>query len=91
VIEGYRGKASAFVRTPKYGINGEQKSFKKASYVAKKISWVTIAEGVLALVFAGSVVAGLVTNNTAFVLFHSMLALGFGIICYYSIKHLKVN
>jgi cellulose synthase/poly-beta-1,6-N-acetylglucosamine synthase-like glycosyltransferase len=91
VIEGYRGKASAFVRTPKYGINGEQKSFQKASYVAKRISWVTIAEGVLALVFATSVVAGLITDNTAFVLFHSMLAFGFGTICYYSIKHLNVS
>jgi len=91
VIEGYRGKASAFVRTPKYGINGEQKTFQKASYVAKKISWVTIAEGVLALVFASSVVAGLLTDNTAFVLFHAMLAFGFGTICYYSIKHLNVS
>jgi cellulose synthase/poly-beta-1,6-N-acetylglucosamine synthase-like glycosyltransferase len=91
VIEGYRGKASAFVRTPKYGINGEQKTFQKASYVAKRISWVTIAEGVLALVFATSVVAGLITDNTAFVLFHSMLAFGFGTICYYSIKHLNIS
>ncbi len=91
VIEGYRGKASAFVRTPKYGINGEQKSFAKASYVAKKISWVTIAEGVLALVFACSVGFGLFTGNTAFVLFHSMLAFGFGTICFYSIKHLNVS
>lgn len=89
VIEGYRGKVSSFVRTPKFGINGEQKSFKKASYVAKKISWVTIAEGFMALVFASAVVVGLVTDNTAFVLFHSMLAMGFGTICYYSIKHLN--
>lgn len=91
VIEGYRGKASAFVRTPKYGINGEQKTFTKASYVAKKISWVTIAEGILSLVFTGSVIVGLVTGNYAFVLFHSMLAFGFGTICFYSIKHLDVR
>ena len=31
------------------------------------------------------------TDNTAFVMFHSMLSLGFGAICYYSIKHLRVN
>lgn len=89
VIEGYMGKASAFVRTPKYGIDGDQKKFVKASYVAKKISWVTIAEGFMALVFTSAVIIGLVTDNTAFVLFHSMLALGFGTICYYSIKHLR--
>lgn len=89
VIEGYMGKASSFVRTPKYGINQQQKSFKHASYVAKKISWVTIAEGVMALVFSIAVIVGIRTENTAFVLFHSMLAVGFGTICYYSIKHLN--
>lgn len=90
VIEGYMGKASAFVRTPKFGVDGEQKTMKKtsSSYMAKKISWVTVAEGVMALVFASAVVVGIATKNTAFVLFHSMLATGFGTICYYSIKHL---
>jgi hypothetical protein len=89
VIEGYMGKASSFVRTPKYGINGQQKTFQKASYVAKKISWVTIAEGCMALIFSLAVIFGIRTENTAFVLFHSMLAVGFGTICYYSIKHLN--
>jgi cellulose synthase/poly-beta-1,6-N-acetylglucosamine synthase-like glycosyltransferase len=91
VIEGYMGKASSFVRTPKYGINGQQKSFKKASYVAKKISWVTYAEGFMSLVFLTTAIIGIVTANTAFVLFHSMLAFGFGTICYYSIKHLSMH
>jgi uncharacterized membrane protein YphA (DoxX/SURF4 family) len=93
VVEGLRGKVSAFVRTPKYGNNAEQKqsSFKKASYVASKISWVTIAEGIMSLVFTASVIIGLVTDNTAFVLFHSMLAFGFGTICYYSVKHLNLR
>lgn len=91
VIEGLMGKASSFVRTPKYGINGQQTSFKKASYVARKISWVTIAEGFMAVVFAVAVVVGIATDNTAFVMFHSMLSLGFGAICYYSIKHLRLN
>ena len=91
VIEGLRGKVSAFVRTPKYGGDGGQQenSLKKASYMARKVSWVTIAEGVMALVFAAAVVVGLATDNTAFVLFHSMLSFGFGTICYYSIKHLN--
>ncbi len=89
VIEGLRGKVSAFVRTPKYGITGQQNSFKKASYLARKISWVTYAEGLMALVFAAAVVIGVKTGNNAFVLFHSMLSFGFATICYYSIKHLR--
>ncbi|HNG90253.1 MAG TPA: histidine kinase, partial [Saprospiraceae bacterium] len=89
VIEGYRGKASSFVRTPKFGVTGQNTNIKKASYLATKISWVTIAEGIMALVFASAVVLGIKTGNSAFVLFHSMLSLGFGTICYYSIKHLR--
>ena len=89
------GKASSFVRTPKYGITGlpnnQQGSLKKASYVARKISWITIAEGVMALVFATAVVIGFKTGNRAFVLFHSMLSFGFATICYYSIKHLRLR
>jgi cellulose synthase/poly-beta-1,6-N-acetylglucosamine synthase-like glycosyltransferase len=95
VIEGLMGKASSFVRTPKYGAMGQNgqkdSSFRKASYVASRISWVTIAEGCMALVFALAVVLGIRTENTAFVLFHSMLAIGFGTICFYSIKHLGVR
>lgn len=91
VIEGLRGKVSAFVRTPKYGITGQQNSFKKASYLASKISWVTYAEGFMALVFAVAVVIGIKTGNNAFVLFHSMLSFGFATIFYYSIKHLRVQ
>lgn len=90
VIEGLRGKVSAFVRTPKYGAAGQEESTaKKTSYKSKKISWVTIAEGVMALVFAAAAIMGLATNNTAFLLFHSMLSFGFATICYYSIKHLR--
>ncbi|MFZ4635037.1 MAG: glycosyltransferase [Saprospiraceae bacterium] len=93
VIEGFMGKASSFVRTPKYGITGKSQtnSLQKAQYVARKISWVTIAEGVLAIIFASAVVAGIATDNSAFLLFHSMLAFGFGTICYYSIKHLRLD
>ncbi|MCB0576210.1 MAG: histidine kinase, partial [Saprospiraceae bacterium] len=91
IIEGLRGKVSAFVRTPKYGITDNKQSATKqqAAYKTKKISWITIAEGMMALVFAAAVVVGIVTDNTAFVLFHSMLSFGFATICYYSIKHLR--
>jgi cellulose synthase/poly-beta-1,6-N-acetylglucosamine synthase-like glycosyltransferase len=87
VIEGLRGKVSAFVRTPKYG-NAEAQ---KAAYKSKKISWVTIAEGFMALVFAAAAIIGVVTDNTAFLLFHSMLSFGFATICYYSVKHLRLR
>lgn len=91
VIEGYMGKASAFIRTPKYGIGDKQKKLGKVNYIAKKISWITVFEGIMALVFLSSVIMGIRTHNTAFVLFHSMLTVGFGTIFYYSVKHLKTR
>ena len=90
VIQGYQRKSTAFIRTPKYGI-AEKGEKKKAGYTAKKVSKVTIFEGIFALTFALAVVAGYLTDNYAFMLFHSMLALGFGFIFYYSIKHLNVK
>jgi hypothetical protein len=93
VIEGYSGKASSFVRTPKFGITGPQASkegsLQRASYVASKISWVTFGELFLAILFASMVVIGYRTDNTAFMLLHSMMSAGFGFIAYYSIKHLS--
>jgi cellulose synthase/poly-beta-1,6-N-acetylglucosamine synthase-like glycosyltransferase len=91
VIEGYMGKASSFVRTPKYGNLAGQKisTLKNAKYIAKKISLVTILEGIMCLVFLVAVISGIVTDNTAFVLFHSMLSIGFGTIFYFSVKHLN--
>jgi len=91
VIEGLRGKVSAFVRTPKYGVTSNRTPMHQAAYMARKISWVTYAEGLMALVFFIAAIAGLRTGNHAFVLFHSMLAFGFATICYYSIKHLRFN
>ncbi len=90
VIEGLRGKVSAFVRTPKYGVGAKKGALVNAGYMAKKISWITYGEGFMALVFAAAVIVGIKTDNYAFVLFHSMLAFGFGTICYYSIKHLRL-
>jgi cellulose synthase/poly-beta-1,6-N-acetylglucosamine synthase-like glycosyltransferase len=89
VIEGYMGKTSAFIRTPKYGIGEGTKKLGKVNYIAKKISWITVFEGIMALVFFTAVVMGIRTNNTAFVLFHSMLTVGFSTIFYYSVKHLR--
>jgi cellulose synthase/poly-beta-1,6-N-acetylglucosamine synthase-like glycosyltransferase len=91
VIEGLRGKVSAFVRTPKYGVTGTHSPMRQAAYMARKISWVTYAEGLMALVFLTAALAGIRTGNSAFVLFHSMLAFGFATICYYSIKHLRFD
>lgn len=91
VIQGYLGKKSPFVRTPKFNIKNLRDSFKKQKYLTKKLSWTTIVEGLLALYFAGAVVGGLYIQNTTFLVFHAMLALGYGAIFYYTLRHLGLK
>jgi len=87
VIQGLRGKQSAFIRTPKFAIRNQGDDFKKKRYKAKTKSWMTISEGLLALYFALAFAVGLSTGQDVFLLYHGSLALGFGTICYYSMKH----
>ncbi|MEM6725197.1 MAG: cellulose synthase family protein [Bacteroidota bacterium] len=90
VLQGYLGRKSAFVRTPKFNIQGLSDTFKKNSYLNTKISWVTIFEGIFALVFAWAVYYGIFhAANQGFVIFHVMLAFGFGSIFYFSVSHLR--
>ena len=76
VLQGFRGKKSPFVRTPKFAVNdGNQVT--SNSYRSRKLSWTTLGEGALGLVFLASFVWGLSTGNTFFLLFHGMLTVGY--------------
>ena len=48
VLQGYWGKKSAFIRTPKFNIRGIKDSFQKQNYLAKKLPRTTIMEGFIA-------------------------------------------
>ena len=89
VLQGFRGKKSAFIRTPKYGIKSIKDSFSKAKYLNSSISGVTILEGLLAIFFAFASVSGYFLENYNFVIFHILLAFGYGTTFYYSLKHLQ--
>lgn len=91
VLEGYWGKKSPFVRTPKFNIKSAQDSFAKRKYLSRKVSWTTIGEGLLAVYFAAAVVGAFYVQNTTFIVFHLMLALGYGAIFFYSIRHLSLR
>lgn len=91
VIQGYRGKRTPFVRTPKFNIQSLRDSFSRKAYLVRKLSWTTIMEGVLALYFAGAVAYALYQGNLTFLYFHGMLALGYGAIFYYTLRHLSLK
>ena len=89
VFEGFRGKKSPFVRTPKFDITGIRDSFQKRNYLASKLEWSAIFEGILAVYFTAAIIIGLMQDNTIFVAFHTLLAFGYGTIFYYTVRHLK--
>jgi len=91
VIQGYIGKKSPFVRTPKFDIKSLKDSFESRKYLASKVSWTTIFEGIFAIYFMGGVAAGIYLQDVTFLLFHILLAVGYGSICFYSIKHISLK
>lgn len=86
VLEGYLGIKSPFVRTPKFNITGQMDSWKGKIYLPAGISLPTLAEGLLSLYFVFGIGAGIYLHDYGLLLFHLMLALGFAIVFFYSIR-----
>ena len=91
VLQGYLGKKSPFVRTPKFNIQSLKDSFINRKYLQQKLTMTTIFEGLMALYFTGAVFGGLYIQNTTFILFHFLLAIGYGAIFYYTVKHFSIK
>ncbi|MDX1477576.1 MAG: glycosyltransferase family 2 protein [Saprospiraceae bacterium] len=91
VIQGYLGRKSPFVRTPKFNIQSLTDRIGKRSYLARKLPFTTLVEGLLALYFLAAVIIGIALDDTSFIFFHILLMFGYGTICYYSIRHLSMQ
>lgn len=89
VLQGYRGKKSSFVRTPKFNIKDLADKFTGDKYLAKKLPPITIFEGLLALYFLIAIVLGFYIGDTSLLIFHILLFVGYSAIFIYSIKHLQ--
>ncbi len=88
VLQGYRGKKSPFVRTPKFNINSVRDKLTAKRYLSGKLNLITVGEGILCLYFLFAVAGGIYLQNTTFLVFHALLALGYGTIFFFSVKHL---
>ena len=90
VIQGYRGKKSPFVRTPKFNINTIKDKLTSTKYLNGKLNLITVGEGLLSLYFMVAVAGAFYLQNTMFIVFHALLAIGYGTIFFYSVKHLSL-
>ncbi|MDX2301178.1 MAG: glycosyltransferase [Microscillaceae bacterium] len=86
VMEGYLGKKTPFVRTPKFNIYDRKDTWKHNQYLLKSLNLITLVEGFLALYFLGGIALGIYLDDYGLLPFHFLLSLGFGYIFIYSIR-----
>jgi len=89
VLQGYMGRPSSFVRTPKFNIRDLKQKLIHNRYRRSRISLLTVVEGMLALYFLMAVIYALWSGDLSLVVFHSLLFGGYASIFYYSVKHLN--
>jgi cellulose synthase/poly-beta-1,6-N-acetylglucosamine synthase-like glycosyltransferase len=89
VIEGWRGKKSPFVRTPKFNIKDGKDQFSNNKYLKKSLSWGTYMEGFMAFMFLVAVVWSAYWGETIFIVYHVMMTIGFSSIFLLSWKHAR--
>ncbi len=85
VIEGYLGIKSSFVRTPKFNV-ARKDEFKGNKYDKKSLSIINIAEGIFMVLFGFTAINRTIYGDLGMVPFHAMLAIGYGIIFFSTLK-----
>ena len=91
VIEGYIGRKTPFVRTPKFAIADTKGSWTDKKYRALKVNPITVVEALLSIYFIFAVGLGVYFLEFGLMPFHVMLAVGFGYVAWYSFKHTRVS
>lgn len=89
IIEGYFGKKTPFIRTPKFNLTKGQKALSKNNYLLSGINFMTIIEGLLFLYFISGIALSFYFKDFSILPFHLSLTIGFGIIFFYSLAHEK--
>jgi cellulose synthase/poly-beta-1,6-N-acetylglucosamine synthase-like glycosyltransferase len=90
VLEGYTGRKSAFIRTPKYALERKQGTWANKQYRLKKPSNLTLAEGIMGLYFVAAMVVGAVHSEFGLFPFHAMLCFGFLFSAVQSYRHIRL-
>lgn len=87
VLEGYLGKKTPFVRTPKFNVTAPTRNWKANIYLDKKIHPLSLIELFLSIYFLWGVSLAFAYHQYELLPLHLLLSFGFGIVGFYSIKH----
>ena len=87
VFQGYFGKKTAFVRTPKFNINTKLDSWKNNKYVNSQFDYYFIIESILFIYFAASLLYVIINQQFGAIPFLAMLVFGYGSVVGYGLFH----
>jgi FtsH-binding integral membrane protein len=85
-MQGYMGMKSAFIRTPKFNSDSTQNKFLPNQYAYITITWLTIAEGLLAIYFLFGVAIAVHFNNFSIIPMFIMAIIGFSMVFIWSLQ-----
>ncbi len=92
VIEGYFGKKSPFIRTPKFNITNSNDSIRTKAYVSMKINAVSLAEFFMLIYFSYSCYMTYQYQNYQALVFLLMMVSGIALVFIMSVfHHVKAN
>jgi cellulose synthase/poly-beta-1,6-N-acetylglucosamine synthase-like glycosyltransferase len=89
VVEGWLGRKTPFVRTPKFNVNKQSDSLQENKYLTKSLGKSTWIELLLMFYFMVVLVIEIYLNNFGLVPFHLMLIVGYGSVLFYTFKQAK--
>lgn len=87
VVEGYLGKKSPFIRTPKFNVTTKSDSLKANKYVISSFNPMAIFEFLLVLYAGYGIYVALKFENYYMLGFLIMIAIGFSYTSFYTVKH----
>lgn len=91
VLEGYFGRKTPFIRTPKFNLDKKKGSWTGNKYLKTNLTWINYFELSLAFYFAFGVIKGVQLKDYGLLPFHIMLSLGFLTVFYFSLKQRITN
>jgi cellulose synthase/poly-beta-1,6-N-acetylglucosamine synthase-like glycosyltransferase len=87
-MEGYLGRKTPFIRTPKFALTDGKEAWKnRTHYLSRRISPITILEGLMLLYFGFGVAMEIFYSSYGMFPFHVMLIFGYGVVFYFSLRH----
>ena len=86
VLEGFMGRKTPFIRTPKFNIAQDQKGAVKNTYLRTSLSPQTIIELLLGIYFIAGIGLGIYLEDYGLVLFHGLLAIGYLTVFYQTVR-----